>query len=57
MNSYLLGFRLARSIDNVICKKSCKTWSFVEEQVKVEAAKRSQIYEKNLLEQSFFSLK
>lgn len=56
MNSYLLGFRLPRSIDNVICKKSCKTRSFVEEQVKVEAAKRSQIYE-NLLKQSSFSLK
>lgn len=41
MNSYLLGFRLARSIDNVIYKKSGKTWSFVEEQVKVELLKEA----------------
>lgn len=56
MNSYLLGFRLARSIDNLIYKKSGKTWSFVEEQVKVEAAQRSQIYE-NSIERTSFSLK
>lgn len=41
MNSYLLGFRLARSIDNAIYKKCGKTWSFVEERVKAELLKEA----------------